>query len=446
MDPGDPSQRPSIFTRPEPNDEPHAPEQQAPREPRRDRPMAGRPPPGPIAQPGPSRALVLGLTFGGVLLLLIGGLVLGTVFRPDGASIGAASPSGTGSISPSSSGPAVSGEPTATAIPTPIPTPAGPPQEVAVGAWASVMVEELNVRGAANPNAASNYLLVRGAVVHVAEGPSNVDGLNWYRIASLGGATGWATSGWVAEPFMTTLVDDPTLIRCGEVKRAVFDIVDGVPVPHDPLAVGDLSLPVAAFSDFSLGALELMRGVGSEACFTAQLSAGGTPRITAQLGVSGCGRAVRDGAFFRLRPAAGQNVPPDMQVKDPIVVHPALLTSTVPNDPMSANLRNVALLIAEREDTTGCIHVNVQDEADGVVESASVDTTQCFIIYEHATDGITLGAAAGGDSKRVLVSEGSMAPFTVALGVPVFLGLNVGSSQEYGSSGYVYQSYDPECA
>ena len=280
MDPQDPSQRPSIFAKPEPNDEREAPDQQRTREPRHDRPRDERPflPP-PTVDPSPSRRLLIGLSFGGALLLLVGGLVAGLLLRPDDG-VAIESPSPSASTPAASNSPAPTVEPTvaASTSPTPVPTPAGPPQELALGAWASVAVDELNVRSAANTTAASNYLLVRGAVVHVAEA-AVVDGLNWYRIASLGGASGWATSGWVAEPFMTTLVEDPTLIRCGEIKRSVFDIVDGAPQPHDPLSMGDLSLPVAAFSDFSLGALELMRGVGAEACVTAQLNAAGTPTV-----------------------------------------------------------------------------------------------------------------------------------------------------------------------
>ena len=446
MDPRDPSQRPSIFAKPEPSDERHTPEPERPRTLPRERPIGSYlPDPEPRRESGPSRRLLLGLAAGGLLLLVIGGFVAGSLIGPDDAAIGAESPSATPVVSQSIV-PTPTPEPSGTAVPspTPAPTPAGPPQDVAVGSWATVTVDELSVRSAAGTDAASSYILVKGAVVHVSEAAA-VDGLNWYRVASLGGASGWATSGWVAEPFMTTLVEDPTLIRCGEIKRSVFDVVNGTPEPHDPLSIGDLSLPVAAFSDFTLGALELMRGVGAEACVTAQLDAAGTPMVSAQIGVTACGRVVRDGAFFRLRPAAGQNVYVDAQVKDPVVIHPALLTSSVPNDPMSANLRNVALLIAEREDTTGCIHANVREDADGVDESASVDTSQCFIIYEHATDGITIGAAAGGDAKRILVSEGSMAPFTVAIGVPVALAVNAGTSAEYGSSGWVYQGYDEEC-
>jgi hypothetical protein len=373
------------------------------------------------------------------MLLAIGGYVAASIFGQDAdPTLAIASPS----IPPSQTAPVA--RPTAALTvtpsqsPTPVPTPSGPAQDLAVGGWATVVASELNVRGTADTDAASRYVLVRGAVVHVAEGPVSVSGLTWYRIASLGGATGWAASGWVEEPFMTTLVDDPTLIRCGDVMRSVFDIVDGAPVPHDPLEIGELALPVAAFSDFSLGTMELMRGVGREACFTAAVDASGAPTITTRLDVSACGRAERAGSYFLLRPAAGQVMSPEMLVKAPAVVHPVLLTSPVPDDPMAANLRNVALLIAERTDTTGCIYLNVQDAPGSASQSSAIDTTQCFLIYEQANDGITVGAAAGGDTKRILVSEASMPPFTVALGVPVSLWVHASSSSG-GSSGYASQ-------
>ena len=145
---------------------------------------------------------------------MIGGFVVTMLLRPNDALVGATPPSATPSATAE---PTATAAPTATPAPTPEPTPAGPPQEVPVGAWATVAVDELNVRSAAGTDATSNYILVKGAVVQVAEGPTVVEDLNWYRVASLGGAVGWVTSGWVAEPFMTTLVEDPTLIRCGDV-------------------------------------------------------------------------------------------------------------------------------------------------------------------------------------------------------------------------------------
>lgn len=404
----------------------------------------------PPGQAGPSRRLVIGLGVSGLLVLLTGGFVAGSLFGPeDRGAIGATPPSDSASQTPTVS-PPISPTPTADATTTappslpPVLTPAGPPQDIAVGAWATVAVEELNVRSAAGTDASSNYLLVRGAVVHVAEGPAIVAGMNWFRVTSVGGAVGWVASGSMAEPFLTTLVEDPILIRCGEVEREVFDIVSGVPTPDDPVAIGDFSLPAAAFSDFSLGAMELLRGVGNEACFSAQLGSDGTPAMTTQLSVSACGRAVRDDGFFQLRPAAGQTVPSEMQVKDPVVVHPALLASTLPGDPMAANLRNVVDLMAAA-DTTGCIHVSVQEGEDGVHQSISIDASGCFVAREHADDGITLVAAAGGDSKRVLVSEGSVAPSHLAMGVPVFLGVSAGSA-EAGSHAYVHLlGFDEDC-
>ena len=46
----------------------------------------------------------------------------------------------------------------------------------------------------------------------VSEGPQVVGGANWYRIASLGGVTGWVRSGWVADPYLETILNDPVLI------------------------------------------------------------------------------------------------------------------------------------------------------------------------------------------------------------------------------------------
>jgi hypothetical protein len=384
------------------------------------------------------------------MLLLIGGFVAASILGPaDEPALAAASPSTTPTPPPSIS-PTPTEEPTISPSPspTPVPTPAGPPQDIAVGAWATVAVEELNVRGAAGTDATSNYLLVRGAVVHVAEGPAVVAGLNWYRIASLGGAVGWVSSGWVAEPFLTTLVEDPTLIRCGEVTRAVFDIVDGVATPHDPITIGDLALPVAAFSDLSLGAIELLRAVGGEACFSAQVGSNGAPAITAQLNVGACGRLLPEGDFYRIRPAAGQNVPPESQVKDPAIVHPALLAGGPPSDRMSPNLGNVLTLIAsamDAKDATGCVYLGVTEGPDGTEAYRSVDTTQCLIVHEHTATSVQLSPIAAWEPLVMQLSEGGSPPGTFPEGVPTPVGLGV-SVGEQGSGAYAYSGYDTACS
>ena len=36
------------------------------------------------------------------------------------------------------------------------------------------------------------------------------------------------SSGWIRDPFLETILNDPTLIRCGEVANPVFDMVDAV--------------------------------------------------------------------------------------------------------------------------------------------------------------------------------------------------------------------------
>ena len=195
MDPRDPSQRPSIFKTPEPMDE------SGPTEPTVRKSIAragagaateagagllgrstGESPAGPErchpSKPARADACVMGIAFGGALLLLvIGGFVVTTLLRPNDALVGATPPSATPSATADSSiEPTATAAPTATPAPTPEPTPAGPPQEVPVGAWATVAVDELTVRSAAGTDAASNYILVKGSVVQVAEGPTVVGG------------------------------------------------------------------------------------------------------------------------------------------------------------------------------------------------------------------------------------------------------------------------------
>jgi hypothetical protein len=445
MDPRDPSQRPSIFDAPEQTEERHTPGNYRTRDYLRPRPTTGdQAGPESLRQSGPSRSLVIGLGVCGLLLLVIGGLAARVVLGPDdGAAIVSATTSPTASASVSQT-PA---EPAATASPrpTPVPTPAGPPQEVAVGAWATVAVDELNVRGAAGADSKSNYSLVRGAVVNVAEGPTIVAGANWYRIASLGGAVGWVSSGWEREPFLTTLVEDPTLIRCGEVDRPVFDVVNGVPTPHDPIAIGDLALPVAAFSDISLGAIELLRGVGGEACFSAQVGSHGMPQVSAQLSVAACGHAEPDGTFFRLRPAAGQNVAVESQVKDPAIVHPTVLAGGGPENRRSTNLRSIVTMMASRPDATGCIYVSVTEDASGVEANRTVETTQCSIVHEYNADNLRLSPAAGGETVWIKLTSRASQPGIFPLEVPIPVAVNASASDEERHA-YAYQGYDPDCA
>jgi hypothetical protein len=387
------------------------------------------------------------LGLGGLLLLVIGGFVARTVLGPgEGTVVAAMSPSASASASPTAAS-SIDPTPTATAAPspTPVPTPAGPPQEIAVGAWATVVVDELNVRDAAGTDATSRNVLVRGAVMHVAEGPALVAGLNWYRIASLGGAVGWVTSGWVAEPFMTTLVEDPTLIRCGEVQRPVFDVVDGQAKPHEPIEIGDMALPATAFSNLSLGAMELLRGVGGEACFSAQIGSDGLPAIRAQLTVNACGHAVADGDLFRLRPAAGQGVPVEAQVKDPAVVHPDILVGGPPEDRQSSNLRSIVSMMAAGAEATGCIHLNVTEDDSGLEAYRSVDTTQCSIVHEYNVDTIRLSPAAGGDIVWIKLSRQGSAPGVFPLDVPVAVGVTA-NSHDGGRDAYAHQTGDTDCA
>lgn len=434
--------RPSIFTNP--SDDPfeptaaRAPESpaapaEAPRGPIRPRPPSEfePPPPQDARDPRISRqAIVLGSM--GLAILALGGFIAASLLRPGADPAAAAGPTASATsdlLASAEASPVATSKPTASPVPTPVPTPAGPPAEVAVGGWATVTVGELNVRSAAGEDARSVYRLVEGAVVNVADGPTAVAGANWYRVASLGGASGWVSSGWVAEPYLATLVDDPTLIRCAKVGRAVFDIVDGTPAPRDPLRIGDLAVPAAAFDDVSLGAIELMRGMGQEVCFSAQAGSDGLPNIRTELYAAACGHAVAEGDFFRLRPAAGDNASLSSQVKDPVVVHPSLLIGGPPDDRKSTNLRTIVSMMAN-EGGMGCINVSVVERDGKVTAHRTVDVQQCSIVTEYNRDSLKLTPASGGDLAWIKLTADGYQAGQFPLETPISVSVNASASDE----------------
>jgi hypothetical protein len=280
--------------------------------------------------------------------------------------------------------------------------------------------------------------------MHVAEGPAVVGGLNWYRIASLGGASGWVFSGWQEEPFVTTLVNDPTLIRCGEVSGPVLDVVGGQVTPHDPIRIDDLALPAAAFTDLTLGAMELLRGVNGEACFSAQLGSDGAPVVNVELSVSACGHAVSDGSLFRLRPVADQDVPLQSQVKDPAVIHPALLVGGPPEDRLSSNLHGIVRMMANGDDATGCLTMNVTEDGDDVESYRSGYVSQCSIVSEYNADNLRLTPVDGGYEVWIKLTSQGSEPGIFPLGDPVAVGVSVNVSNDYRDA-YAYPGYGLDC-
>ena len=164
--------------------------------------------------------------------------------------------------------------------------------------------------------------------------------------------------------------------------------------PHDPIILGDLALPAAAFSYVALGAMELLRGVGGTACFTAQVGPAGVPAVDARLTANACGHAVVEGDLLRLHPAAGQTpgVPRLMERRS---CTPRCWRARSADDPLEANLRNVVDLMGAAADSSGSIHFGVPlERGSRVSHETSVDTRQCFIVSEREGRGITLRAAA----------------------------------------------------
>lgn len=398
--------RPSIFSKPDVDDAgagmPEARREVADR-PAPYGPMRSHPIPesdfstGPVGRRTLDRQVVLLGAMGLGILALVGFIGFSVLGRDNnGAAVASLPPSATPSAteaSAASSDP--SPDPTASPDPTPEPTPAGPPAQVAVAGWATVALDEIEIRDAPDGSETPVYRLVRGAIVHVAEGPAAVDGENWYRVVSLGGATGWASSGPEAAPALETIARDPTINECGQVRRAVFTVESGVATPNEVLRVGDFALPASAFHDATLGGAELLRGMGDQMCFTARLGSDGRPELSTELVVSACGRATRDGPLYRLEPTEDGDIPLGSQVMEPTVVHPTLLVGGPADNRMSTNIATIVSMLAN-DGTSGCLNVNVTQRGDAIDVSRSASARQCSVVHVYNQDSLKLSPASGG--------------------------------------------------
>jgi hypothetical protein len=439
-DPNDPRQRPSIFPRPEEADDlrPPDPPRRAPPpdwhdtatrahatvpssgdhigEPVHDGPRTA-------LSPGPgqrhhrrSRGQLAAIGTMIVVLLAGAGFVAASVLRTQSvepAGVAASeSPEPTATLSP---GISPSPEPSATntaaattappaAAPTTVAAPAGPPHELAARGWASVSVGELNVRAEPGLGATSVYRLVRGAVVHLLdEAPATRDGLLWYRVVSLGGATGWAASGPDSSPFLETIAEAGDLIRCGPVTGKVYDAGGGSLTPADPVRIGDLALPASAFDAAELGTLELLRGNEQDACFAARASSGERPTVLADFGATTCGRPVAVGDYFELRVAIGQDVVTEFVAKRTTFVHPSLLLNGPQTDPMSVNLRSSIGVLAAADGATVCVHSYARD--DPFHTYRMVDGAFCGTV--EAINGSELVVRSSGEGRFRFLSSAS---------------------------------------
>jgi hypothetical protein len=389
-----------------------------------------------------SPRMLVGLGSAGAIALVLIGFIASSMFGPrDQAALvaGAGSPSPTASPSAEQTA-AATPEPSATPEPTPEPTPAGPPIQLAVGDWATVTVDELHVRAGAGEERASNYRLIRGAVLTVAEGPQVVDGGNWYRVASVGGAVGWVSSGWTTDPYLKTILNDPVLIRCGEVAKPVFEMVNGAPQPREVLRVGNFAFPTNKLSDATLAAIELVRGIDAVVCVTAQVGADGLPVIHSKPTVSVCGHAVAEGQSFWLRPAADQSVDVSVQIQDPVIVHPVLLSGPA-DSRQSSNLRSL-LTMMTNPGASGCLRATV--DSDGVASYRGANIQQCSVVTEYNDFNLKLHPAAGGATVWVKLATDGSQEIPLETPIDVYVGTDVNPN---GISTWASYTYSPgECA
>lgn len=455
----------SIFSSPDPLDEPTAQQAPQPRESSLDpldvstwgpparpeveaTPLPGRPRVQSADDDRLSPRMLVGLGSAGAIALVLVGIIAFSILRgEDEPAVAGGDASRTPTASPSAEPTtAATPEPTASPEPTPKPTPAGPPVQLAIGDWATVTVDELQVHAGAGEDQASTYRLVDGAVMTVAEGPQVVNGGNWYRIASLGGVTGWVTSGWVADPYLETILNDPVLIRCGEVANPVFDMVEGVPVPREVVRVGDFAVPSGKLDETTLAAIELARGIRAEVCVTARVGSDGLPVLRSEPRANACGHAVADGQAFWLRPAADQEADVSSQIKDPALVHPVLLAGPAENR-QSSNLRSL-LTMMSHEGAAGCVQASINIDSGDVESYRSVGIGQCSIVTEYNDLNLRLRPAAGGPSAWIkLPKDGSSRddiPLDRPIEVYVSTDVNPDGVFSWASSPFNYQR--EECA
>ena len=316
-----------------------------------------------------------------------------------------------------------------------------------MGDWATVTVDELQVRAGAGESEASTYRLVRGAVMTVSEGPQVVGGANWYRIASLGGVTGWVTSGWVADPYLETILNDPVLIRCGEVANPVFNMVDGAPVAREVVRVGDFAVPSNKLDVSTLAAIELARGIRAEVCVTAQVGSDGLPVLRSEPRANACGHAVAEGQAFWLRPAADQEADVSQQIKDPALVHPILLAGPAENR-QSSNMRSAAdddVARRCRRLRPGRTSTSTPARSRAI---AARRIEQCSVVTEYNDLNLKLHPAAGGPTAWIKLPKDGSSRDDIPLERPIEVYISADMYPE-GISSYAWSPFNyerEECA
>lgn len=434
-------ERPSIFSRPDEDLDATAPHSSGPQspgwrssgepraQPPMNRPTPSRPAVETVAEPTKLSRQVIVLGSMGLAILALGGFIAASLLRgsPEPGLAGASAAASPTIVSTMSAEPVASATATSTAVPTPEPTPAGPPVELAVGGWATVVTTELNVRDAAGVEAKRVYGLVRGAVVAVAEGPNLIDGANWYRVASLGGASGWATSGPEVAPFLESIAGDPRLSECGQVRGQVLELATGSVTAREVIRIGDYALPGNAFGDAAIGAIELLRGMGDEACFTAVLGANGIPELSTELNVNACGQAVAAAGTYQLEPTDDGDLPLASQVLDPTVVHPALLDGGPADHRMASNLRTVVSMMAN-DGVGGCVSASVTQRGDAQDVHRSASVRQCSIVELYDQYSLKLAPAAGGPTAWIKLPGDYFDPNQFSAGTPMMISVDVSAS------------------
>lgn len=384
-----------------------------------------------VAPEPSSRSRMVAIAAAGIVVLAGVGFGAATLLRGPATTGATESPSATPSTQPLESD---SSEPSASAeAATPVPTPAGPPSQLAVNGWATIGDDQLDVRREPAATSESLYLLASGAIVHVDEGPTVVDGANWYLVTSLGGASGWASSGPESDPALETLTAEPVVGECGQVQGPVFD-TSGALAANDPLRIGVFALPASGFDDRTLAAMELLRGMGDPACFSARLGADGTPELSAELAVVACGHATPHGYLYQLVPADDDRISLADTVIEPTLIHPTLLDGGPADNRMSSNLATVMTMLAN-EGTNGCVNTNVVQHGSAVESHRSLSAFQCSLVELYDQYSLKLAPVSGGPTAWLKLSGSDYQTHLFQVGQRTTVNVDAGASDQ---DRYVY--------
>lgn len=341
-------------------------------------------PPEPDAVSRPLLLVVVVVLLGAVLVWLV--VASSLLSDDDAASPGAeasasATPRQTSSTRPS---PSAAPTPTATAAP------------LAVGSWAVVVTDALNLRDGPSTEAKALGIAPAGRLVEVAGGATIVNGTPWYPVHVVAGS---ARSGWMAaegdEIFLAPATGTVTQAWCGRVEAEATQTDDsGAGVRTVPrVQFGGLTLSSHLFEPGMQGALSVAWGAGSDVCMRLTITNGQLASVTVpSLEVEACGEGGNGADNEMTLHVGSEAVSPSGTRSDKLIwLHEALLGFSGSGS-SSSDLPNLAqtLFLSAYGDGQACISVGAAGGKGSTSLSVEVTTVGCVRVYDRSGGALIL--------------------------------------------------------